>query len=129
MYFHNSPCSIVSPILFFYIRLIFPVQTSSIDLSHIMCAFPASVSAVKHEGWVMREILAHMGLMTNTQLGLSDVAKEIIEFHCAMGYWNADEPNDTKIQAFLKVRPTGWGRFQRDSKDVHLSRIHKADGL
>ena len=31
--------------------------------------FPTSVSAVKHEECKMREILTHMGLMNNTQLG------------------------------------------------------------
>ena len=55
----------------------------------------------------MREILTHMGLMTNTQLCCSAVGKEITEFHCAMGYWDADDCNDTKLQAFLKVRPDG----------------------
>jgi len=55
----------------------------------------------------MREILTHMGLMTNMQLGRSGDGKEITEFHCAMGYLDADDFNDTKIQAFLKVRPDG----------------------
>jgi len=48
-----------------------------------------------------------MGLMTYTQLGRSDVGKKITEFHCARGYWDADDFNDTKIQAFLKVQPDG----------------------
>ena len=69
--------------------------------------FPTSVSAVKHEEWEMREILAHMVLMTNMQLGCLDAAKEIIESHCTMGCWDKDDPNGTKIQAFLKVRPDG----------------------
>jgi len=47
-----------------------------------------------------------MGLMTNTQIGgRSDVGKEITLFHCTMGYWDADDLTDPKIQAFLKVRP------------------------
>jgi hypothetical protein len=70
-------------------------------------AFPTSVSAVKHEEWEMREILAHMGLMTDTQQGRSEVGKAITEFHCTMGYWDADDFNDTKPEAFLKVRPDG----------------------
>ena len=53
----------------------------------------------------MTEILTHMGLMTNTQLGRSAVGHEMTEFHCAMGYWDADDCNDTTLQAFLKVRP------------------------
>jgi len=51
----------------------------------------------------MREILTHMGLMTTTQLGRSAVGKEVTELHCAMGCWDADDCNDTKLQAFLKV--------------------------
>jgi len=70
-------------------------------------AFPTSVSAVKHEEWETREIPMHMGLMTYTQQGCSAVGNEITEFHCAMGYWDADASNDTKLEAFLKVRPDG----------------------
>jgi len=55
----------------------------------------------------MREILTHMGLMTNTQLGRSAVGEEITEFHCIMGYWDADDFNDTKPGAVIKVRPDG----------------------
>ena len=58
--------------------------------------FPTSVSAVKYEEREMREILTHMRLMTNTQLGRSDVAKEIIECRCAMGYWDAETPTTRK---------------------------------
>jgi len=65
--------------------------------------FPTSVSAVKHEEWEMREILTHMDLMTNTHIGRSDVGKEITLFHCTMGYWDADDLTDPKIQSFLKV--------------------------
>ena len=72
------------------------------DISH-------SVSAVKHEEWEMREILAHMGLMTDTQVGRSDTAREITSFHVTMGYWDDDDLTDPKIQAFLKVRPDGVG--------------------
>jgi len=45
--------------------------------------------------------------MNNKQLGRSAVGKEITEFHCAMGYWDTDDCNDTKLQAFLKVQPDG----------------------
>jgi len=48
-----------------------------------------------------------MGLMTNTQLGRSAVGKAITEFQCTMGYWDVDDFNDTKPEAFLKVRPDG----------------------
>jgi len=48
-----------------------------------------------------------MGLMTNTQIGRSDVGKDITLFHCAMGYWDADDLINPKIQAFLEVRPDG----------------------
>jgi hypothetical protein len=58
--------------------------------------FPTSVSAVKHEEWEMREILVHMGLMTNTQQGRSAVGKEITEFYCTMGFGDVDDFNDTK---------------------------------
>jgi len=51
----------------------------------------------------MREILTHMGLMTNTQTGRLDVGREITLFHVTMGYWEADDLTDPKIQAFLKV--------------------------
>jgi len=71
--------------------------------------FPTSVSAVKHGKWEMREILTHMGLMTNMQIGHSDVGKEITLFHVTMGYWDADDLTDPKIQVFLKVRPDGVG--------------------
>jgi len=53
----------------------------------------------------MRDILAHIGLMTNTQQGWSAVGKEITEFHYAMGYWDEEEANDSKPEAFLKVTP------------------------
>jgi len=72
-----------------------------------MCAFPTSVSAVKHEEWEMKEILTHMGLMTDTQPGRSAVGKEITEVHCTIGYWDVDDFNDTKPEAFRKVRPDG----------------------
>jgi len=55
----------------------------------------------------MREILTHMGLMTNTQLGCSAVGNEITEFHCTMVYWDVDDFNDTKLEGFLKVQPDG----------------------
>ena len=71
--------------------------------------FLTSVSAVKHEEWEMKEILTHMGLMTNMQIGHSDVGKEITLFHVTMGYWDADDLTDPKIQVFLKVRPDGVG--------------------
>jgi len=40
--------------------------------------FPTSVSAVKHEEWEMTEILAHVGLMTDTQVGRSDAARNYV---------------------------------------------------
>ena len=52
---------------------------------------------------IMREILTHMGLMTETQLGRSVVRNKLTEFHCTMEYWDADHFNDTKLEAFLKV--------------------------
>ena len=69
--------------------------------------FPTSVSAVKHEEWKKREILTHMGLTTDTHLGSSAVGKKITEFHCTLGYWDADDLNNTKPEAFPKVRPDG----------------------
>jgi len=69
--------------------------------------FPISVSAVKHEEWELTKILTRMGLMTNTQLGRSDVGKKITLFHCAMGHWDADDLIDPKIKALFKVRPDG----------------------
>jgi len=55
----------------------------------------------------MREILAHIGLMTDTQQGRSAVGKAITEFHYEMRYWDEDELNNKKPEAFLKVRPDG----------------------
>jgi len=55
----------------------------------------------------MREIIAHIGLMTNTQQGRLAVGKAITEFHYEMRYWDEDELNDTNPEAFLKVRPDG----------------------
>jgi len=40
-------------------------------------ALPTSVSAVKHEKWGMREIIAHLGMMTDTQQVCSAVGKAI----------------------------------------------------
>jgi len=80
-----------------------------------MCAFPTSVSAVKHEEWEMREILTHMGLMTDTQPGCSAIGKEITEVHCTMGYWDVDDFNATKPETFLKVRPD-WFAFNEKAK-------------
>jgi len=79
------------------------------DDGSLIWTFPTSVSAVKHEEWEMREILAHMGLMTDTQVGRSDTAREITSFHVTMGYWDDDDSTDLKVQAFLKVRPDGVG--------------------
>ena len=62
-----------------------------------------SHSAVKHEEWKMRQILTYMGLMTNTQLGRSDVGKEMTLLHCTMENGDADDLINLKIQAFLKV--------------------------
>jgi len=42
--------------------------------------FPTSVTAAKHEEWEMREFLAHMGLMTNTQIGRSVSEKRLRYF-------------------------------------------------
>jgi len=70
-------------------------------------SFPTSVSAVKHEEWEMRNILTHMGLMTNDKAGRMAVGRLITEFHCEMGYWDANENNDLKPEAFLTVRPDG----------------------
>jgi len=58
--------------------------------------FPTSVSAVKHEEREMREILTHMRLTTNKQLGRSNVAQESIEFRCAMGYRDAETQTTRK---------------------------------
>jgi len=69
--------------------------------------FPTSVSAVKHEEWEMMEILAYIGLMTDTQQGRSAVGTAITEFHFEMGYLDRDKVNDTKPEVFLKVRPDG----------------------
>ena len=55
----------------------------------------------------MKEILAHIGLRTDTQQGRSAVGKEMTEFHYALRYWDADDLNDAKPEAFLKVRPVG----------------------
>ena len=55
----------------------------------------------------MKQILAHISLMTDTQQGRSPVGKDTTEFHCTMAYWDADDFNDTKPEAFLKVRPDG----------------------
>jgi hypothetical protein len=72
--------------------------------------FPTSVSAVKHEEWEMREIPAHMGLMTNTQVvQMSEERLDYYVFHVTMWYWDEDDLTDPKIQAFLKVRPDGVG--------------------
>jgi len=43
------------------------------------------------------------GLMTNTQLGRSDVGKEMTLLHCTMENGDADDLINLKIQAFLKV--------------------------
>ena len=48
-----------------------------------------------------------MGLMTDTQVGRSDAAREIISFHVTMGYWDDDDLTDLKVQTFLKVRLDG----------------------
>jgi len=48
----------------------------------------------------MRELLAHIGLTTNTQQDRSAVGKAIIKFHCKMGYWDEEE----FPKGFLKVR-------------------------
>jgi len=55
----------------------------------------------------MKEILAHIGVMTKTQQGRLAVGKAITEFHYEMRYWDEDELNDTKPEAFLKVQPDG----------------------
>jgi len=57
----------------------------------------------------MKEILTHMGLMTNTQIGCSEVRREMTLFHVTMRYWDEDYLTDPQIQAFLKVRPDGVG--------------------
>jgi len=57
----------------------------------------------------MREILAHMGLMTDKQVGCSDAVREITSFHVTMAYWDDGNLTDPNIQAFLKVRPDGVG--------------------
>jgi len=53
----------------------------------------------------MREILAHISLISNTQQGCSAVGKAITEFHYVIGY--ADDSNDKKPESFLKVGPDG----------------------
>jgi len=55
----------------------------------------------------MREILAHISLITDTQQGRSVVGREITELHYQMDYWDMDDLNDAKLEAFLKVRPDG----------------------
>jgi len=89
-------------------------------------AFPTSVSAVKHEAWEMRQILAHIGLMTDMQQGRSAVGKEMTEFHCAMGYWDANDLNDTKLETFLMVRPDGVA-FNEKAKVCAF--LHETYGL
>ena len=69
--------------------------------------FPTSVSAVKHEEWKMRGILAYIGLMTDTQQGHLAVGKAMTEFHYEMRYWDEDELNETKSEAYCKVRSDG----------------------
>jgi len=43
--------------------------------------------------------------MTKTQQGRSTVGKAIMEFHYEIRYWDKDELNDTKLDAFRKVQP------------------------
>jgi len=93
--------------------------------------FPTSVSAVKHQEWEMREILAHMGLMTDTQVGRSDAAREMISFHVTMGYCDDDDLIDLKVQAFLKVRPDGvsFNLIARICAFLEFTRpMHSRDG-
>jgi len=61
----------------------------------------------------MREILMHMGLMTNMKLGSSDVGKEITEFHCAMGYWDADDFHDETQKYFSRSDRMGLPSTRR----------------
>jgi len=55
----------------------------------------------------IREIVAHIGLMTDTQQGRSAVGKEITKLYFVMGYWDADDFHNTNPKAFLKIRPDG----------------------
>jgi len=41
--------------------------------------------------------------MTDTQQGRSAVGKAMTECHYEMRYWDEDELNDTKPEAFFKV--------------------------
>jgi len=53
----------------------------------------------------IKEILAHIGLMTHTQQGRSAIRKTIIELpHYEMRYWDEDEFNQTKQDALLQVQ-------------------------
>ena len=63
----------------------------------------------------MRKILAHMGVMTNTQIGRSDVGREVTLFHVTTWYWDEDDLTDPRIQVFLKVRPdvVGFNKIAR----------------
>jgi len=74
-----------------------------------------SVSAAKHEEWEMREILAHIGLMTDTQQGHSAAGKEMTEFHCAMGYCDARRFQRHKTRGIYQGL-TGWGCLQRETR-------------
>ena len=51
----------------------------------------------------MREILAHISLMTDTQKYRSVIGRAITDFH----YEDRNDFNDTNPEAFLQVRPDG----------------------
>jgi len=96
-------------------------------------SFSTSVSAIKHEEWEMRVIQVHIGLITNTRAGRSAIGKAITEFHCEMGYWDADDCNDLKPQAFLQVRPDGVA-FKMKAKiyaffEYTRPRVNSRDGV
>jgi len=47
--------------------------------------FPISVSAVRHKEWEIKEVLANINLMTETQQGRSAVGRAIMGFHYEIG--------------------------------------------
>jgi len=61
----------------------------------------------------IREIVAHIGLMTDTQQGRSAVGKEITKLYFVMGYWDADDFHNTNPKAFLRFDRMGLPSTRR----------------
>jgi len=76
----------------------------------------------------MREIIAHVGLITDTQQGHSAVGKKITKFHCAMRYWDIYDFSDTKITG-ISQGSTVCSCLQREGQGMCLLRIHETNGL